>query len=183
MLPVPGCRNVCIKAITVPTCCLQDGTISLTIGRNVVCILCLLSGESHPLPTSQAPGTPAFHLQTADGSLSLLSPLDHLGPSLCLPGAPEPSLCLVGPASPHRGPGAASHCAGPAVPPAGHLRASPFLLLSMQLSFLHSEEHWPTFGSAPPPWRRSPGHGPFPLPAPAARWRPHSAFRSGLLGW
>lgn len=82
----------------------------------------------------------------------------------------------VGPAIPH-GPGATSHCVGSAVPPAGHSPA-----LALFASFHHSEEHWPTFGSAPPPWRRSPGHGPFPLPAPAARWRPHSAFGSGLLG-
>lgn len=83
----------------------------------------------------------------------------------------------VGPAIPH-GPGATSHCVGSAVPPAGHSPA-----LALFASFHHSEEHWPTFGSAPPPWRLSPGHGPFPLPAPAARWRPHSAFGSGLLGW
>lgn len=53
----PGYRNAWIKAITVHICCLENGIMRLATGRNVAFILCLLPGESHPLPTSQTPDT------------------------------------------------------------------------------------------------------------------------------
>lgn len=57
LLPAPGCRNAWVKAITVHICCLENGTMSLATGRNVVFILCLLPRESHPPRTSQTPDT------------------------------------------------------------------------------------------------------------------------------
>lgn len=146
------------------------------VGGHVAFLLCLLPGESHPLPTSQTPDT-----------CCLPPPDTRWLPLFALPSRPFGPLPV-----PARGsraqplPGGASHPLNSqgllfirvALPPAGLRQA-----LTLLVPFLHSEEHWPIFVSAPPPKRQCPGHGPLPLPAPAARWRPHSAFNSGLPGW
>lgn len=178
LLPAPGCRNAWIKSITVHICCLENKVVSLTVGGDK-CSCCPLPlfpvHPTHsPLPRHQTPA--AFHLQTPDGSLSLPFPSRPLGP-LPVPASAwrgQPSLYLSGLFLIHP---------GSAILPAGYLHPShtsssfPPTFLFFTLRRAGQPVCLPH-----PPRRRSSGHGPFPLPTPATRWRPHSAFSFGLPG-
>lgn len=144
---------------------------------------CPLPCASHPLPTSQTPDTRCLPPPDTRWLPLFAFPLQTIGVPPCAckrfqsPATAwrgQPSLYLSGLLLIHP---------GSAILPAGHWHPShtSSSFLPTFLFFTLRRTGQPVC-LPHPPRRRSSGHGPFPLPAPATRWRPHSAFSFGLPG-